>query len=76
LLAAVYAYARDLAENCSPASMATIKRQVYEHYALDLASAMADSNRLMEASLGKPDFLEGVKSFQERRHPRFAPLGG
>src|SRR4051812_16217263 len=43
-------YPRDLAPNCSPASLATIKKQVYDHASTDLASALADSNKLMQAS--------------------------
>jgi enoyl-CoA hydratase/carnithine racemase len=55
--------------------MATIKRQVYHHYEVDLTAAMADTNRLMAASLKEPDFKEGVASFLERRPPRFPPRG-
>jgi enoyl-CoA hydratase/carnithine racemase len=75
LLDTTLGYARDLVVNCSPASMATIKRQVYHHYEVDLAAAMADTNRLMAASLKEPDFKEGVASFVERRPPRFPPRG-
>ena len=74
LLGATMAYARELATQCSPASMATIKRQVYRHYDADLAAAMQDTNQLMLASLREPDFREGVASFVERRAPHFAPL--
>src|SRR5439155_13267271 len=45
LLDETLAYARDLAANCSPASLATIKKQVYDHASMDMASALADSNR-------------------------------
>jgi enoyl-CoA hydratase/carnithine racemase len=75
LLDVVMDYARDLAANCSPASMAAIKHQVYRHCETDLATAMKESNELMTASLKRPDFREGVASFVERRLPRFAPLG-
>jgi enoyl-CoA hydratase/carnithine racemase len=75
LLDAVMGYARDLAANCSPTSMAAIKQQVYRHFETDLASALKESNELMVASLKRPDFREGVASFVERRPPRFPPLG-
>jgi enoyl-CoA hydratase/carnithine racemase len=75
LLETTIAYARDLVVNCSPTSMATIKRQVYHHYELDLAAAMVDTNRLMAASLKESDFKEGVASFVERRPPRFPARG-
>ena len=74
LLDAATAYARDLAANCSPTSMAAIKHQVYRHYETDLATALRESNELMVASLKRADFKEGVASFVERRPPRFAPL--
>jgi enoyl-CoA hydratase/carnithine racemase len=70
------AYARELATQCSPASMATIKRQVYAALAQPLDAALADADRLMLDSFAKPDFVEGVTSFVERREPRFAPLVG
>ncbi|HZU72434.1 MAG TPA: enoyl-CoA hydratase [Acidimicrobiales bacterium] len=67
-------YARDIATNCAPASLATIKAQVYDHLDTGLSAALEDSNRLMAKSLAAPDFNEGVASFLERRPPRFAPL--
>jgi enoyl-CoA hydratase/carnithine racemase len=76
LLDETLAYARDLAANCSPASMATMKTQVYKDLERDLEPALAEANRLMADSLGAADFREGVASFVERREPRFAPLAG
>ena len=75
LLEEAIAYGRDLAANCSPASMATIKRQVYDHATADLARALAESDAYMAQTLAGPDFKEGVSSFVERRAPDFAPLG-
>lgn len=75
LLEETVAYARDLAANCSPASMATIKRQVYDHATAELDRALAESNTYMAQTLAGPDFKEGVASFVERRPPDFAPLG-
>jgi enoyl-CoA hydratase/carnithine racemase len=67
-------YARTLAAESSPTSMATIKRQVYADYASELDEALAKANELMFASFARPDFAEGVQSFVERRPPRFEPL--
>jgi enoyl-CoA hydratase/carnithine racemase len=74
LLDAALAYARDLAVNCSPLSMAMIKQQLL----------LADDQSLEEARLialpwvqhytAHPDLKEGMASFVERRPPRFEPL--
>ena len=68
-------YARELAVSCSPASMATMKRQVYADLERGLSEAMDGADQLMLASFTAPDFQEGVKSFIERRDPRFAAIG-
>jgi enoyl-CoA hydratase/carnithine racemase len=70
------AYAGELARECSPASMATIKRQVYGDYDRTLAETVQDANRLMLESFAAPDFAEGVTSFLERRPPSFQPVSG
>jgi enoyl-CoA hydratase/carnithine racemase len=68
-------YARDIAANVSPTSMATIKRQVYEALTGPLGDALERANALMLESFSKPDFAEGVRSFVEKRPPAFPPLG-
>jgi enoyl-CoA hydratase/carnithine racemase len=68
------AYARELATQSSPASMATMKRQIYADLDRGPAEALEKANQLMFASFAAPDFAEGVSSFVERRAPRFAPL--
>ena len=75
LLEAALDYARELVVNCSPASMATMKRQVYADLERTLPDALEAADRLMLASFTAPDFVEGVTSFVERRDPRFATLG-
>ncbi|NNE11631.1 MAG: enoyl-CoA hydratase [Ilumatobacter sp.] len=69
------AYANDLATNVSPTSMAVMKQQIYTHPQLGIDEALADSIRLMEESVRRPDFKEGVASFVEKRPPNFQPLG-
>ncbi len=69
------AYARDVAVNVSPASMATIKRQIERYQWMDWDGALADSDSLMRHSVGEADVKEGIGSFVERRTPEFAPLG-
>jgi enoyl-CoA hydratase/carnithine racemase len=70
------AYARMLATECSPASMAQIKQQVYVDCERTLADSLEQANVLMAQSFTGPDFDEGVRSFMERRTPRFASLSG
>ena len=74
LLEQTLAYARDIAVNCSPASLASMKRQVYADLMVGLPDALAEANRLMVESFSAPDFVEGVASFIERREPRFGPV--
>lgn len=74
LVAEALAYAADLAENCSPQSMALMKRQVFQAMDSDLPTAIAAADKLMHESFRHPDAAEGVHSYLERRPPRFAPL--
>src|SRR5207245_10194581 len=74
LLDETYAYARDLAVNCSPKSMATMKAQVYRHLHLAENESILEANKLMTRSFSFPDFKEGVQSFVEKREPAFEPL--
>ena len=74
LLAETVAYAKDMAANCSPRSLAVIKSQVYRDLGGDLETAVADSLGLMADSLQTADFREGVASYLEQRVPRFEPL--
>jgi enoyl-CoA hydratase/carnithine racemase len=68
------AYAHELAANCAPSSMATMKRQVYADLERGLPESLAKANELMLASFEGPDFVEGVSSFVEKREPRFDSL--
>ncbi len=67
-------YIVNLANTCSPSSMAVMKRQVYEHLHRGLGAADADAERLMKESFGRPDFAEGVQSFMQKRPPQFNRL--
>jgi enoyl-CoA hydratase/carnithine racemase len=75
LLDATLDYAHEMVVNCSPASMAAMKSQVYADLQRPLAEALTEADRLMLNSFAAPDFAEGVSSFLERRDPRFAGLG-
>jgi len=67
-------YALDLATNCSPASMAIMKRQVYQQLSERLGPAEKEAVKLMFESFDRPDFREGVRSFLEKRPPKFPRL--
>lgn len=75
-LAEALAYAKMLATECSPASMAVVKHQVYADYERTIEETVEVANRLMGESFARPDFSEGVRSFVERRPPQFPPLTG
>lgn len=68
------AYIRDLAATVSPTSLKEMKAQVYRHLNMPLGEAMRESNAWMAESLKREDFAEGVRSFIERRPPRFKRL--
>lgn len=67
-------YARDLAQDVSPSSMAVMKRQVYGDYNANVQQSNAEAVRLMAESFGRPDFAEGVSSFVEKRQANFPPV--
>jgi len=68
------AYARELATFSSPASMAAMKKQVYADLERGLSAASDEANELMLESFQRPDFVEGVESFVEKREPNFPPV--
>jgi len=67
-------YAFELANQCSPASMAIMKRQVYQQLNASLGPSEKESVKLMLESFERPDFKEGVMSFLEKRPPKFPRL--
>ena len=67
-------YVRDLAATSSPASMAIMKRQVYQQMHAGMLAAEREARTLMIESFGRNDFREGVASFTQRRAPRFERL--
>ena len=75
LLPATLAYAKDIAANCSPWSLATIKQQVYDDLERGQEESRVRSLDRMAESREQPDLTEGVASYQERRPPAFPGLG-
>ncbi len=73
-LAAAQAYAADLAQNCSPRSMAAIKAQLWADAERSRDAAMAESVAGMGISFAGPDLAEAVAARETRRPPQFPPL--
>ena len=76
LLPRAIGYAEDIAANCAPSSLAVIKQQVYADTMRDVFEASAVAEKLMGESMQRPDFIEGITSFFEKRPPNFPPLKG
>jgi len=76
LLPRATGYAEDIAVNCAPSSLAVIKQQVYADTMRDVFEASAVAEKLMHASMLRPDFIEGITSFFEKRPPNFPPWKG
>ncbi len=71
LLPYVNDYVRSLAASCSPTSMSIMKRQVYQQLTRELGPSEREAVELMVESFDRPDFREGVRSFLEKRPPKF-----
>lgn len=74
VVAAAKDYINDLAEHCSPTSLAVMKRQVYQGIHAGLGPKELEAQQLMAESFGRPDFAEGVQSFLQKRPPTFQRL--
>lgn len=69
-------YIRHIAANSSPTSLKVMKAQVYRHLNMTLGPALTETNRWMNESLQKEDFVEGVRSYIEKRPPAFKRIKG
>ena len=70
----VRSYARSLATEVSPASMAASKRQVYEAFHTTAAEAVRTAEALIDPMMSGPDYREGVAALREKRAAAFVDL--
>lgn len=75
LMPRVMAYAEDIAANCAPSALAVIKEQLYGDAMSGVAETSTRAERLMHESMTRPDFIEGITAFFEKRPPNFPPMG-
>jgi enoyl-CoA hydratase/carnithine racemase len=73
LMMRTLAYADDMATNCAPSSLAVIKEQIYGDALRGLDDTSARAEGLMHESMQRPDFIEGITAFFEKRTPHFPP---
>jgi enoyl-CoA hydratase/carnithine racemase len=72
LLARTYDYARVLAHEISPRSLAETKRQVWVDQHRDVGTSVDEARHLLEVMMTEPAFHEGVAALTEKRPPRFS----
>lgn len=75
LVDAARAYIEAMAGKCSPASIATMKRQVYSELPDDLVASVKSSRQLLGEAVEGPDIKEGWQSFLEKRPAKFLRVG-
>ncbi|GAA5128960.1 enoyl-CoA hydratase-related protein [Haloechinothrix salitolerans] len=67
-----YELARELVTNTAPVSVAVIRQMLYRLSPLESPARVHEvDSRLIAGCAGKPDALEGVMSFLQRRPPEF-----
>jgi len=71
VLLAARAMARDIATNCAPLSVALSKQLLWDASALTRDEIGARETAAHHQVMGRPDALEGVMAFLERRPPRW-----
>jgi enoyl-CoA hydratase/carnithine racemase len=65
------AYARSIAAEMSPASLAAIKQQLWDDHERPLRASIDDAYERLDRMVGEPDFAEAVRARREKRPPRF-----
>ena len=65
------AYVKQMKDNVSPASLRETKWQIYKDLHRDLASAVRDSERLIDEMSRHKDYREGVRAYLDKRQPKW-----
>jgi enoyl-CoA hydratase/carnithine racemase len=71
LMEVTYAYARNMATEVAPSSLASTKLQMYADLHGDVATSVRDAGARMAEMMKGPDFAEGVAALAGRRTPHF-----
>ncbi len=74
VVAAALEYARDMARNCAPTSLAMLRHQLLADAQSDLPTALAAGYRAMTDAVQGAAFREGLDSFVVGRPPAFPAL--
>jgi enoyl-CoA hydratase/carnithine racemase len=69
------AYARCIAQRCSPWSTMTMKAQIRRHLTSGYEDAVRESAALTELALARPDHAIGIEAFRKKRPPEFLAPG-
>ena len=74
LLPMCYDYARNLIRSVSPNSLRQTRWQIYRDLHRDVATSVADSEKLISEMAKEEDFREGVAALVEKRSPDWPSL--
>jgi len=74
VLTQTLSFAREMANHCSPRSLAMMKLQLQRSLNTDLVEADRFADRLIGMSLDAPDFKEAMQSRKDKRPAQFPPL--
>ena len=74
LVAQTVAYAHQLIASVSPNSLRQTRWQIYKDLHRDVASAVIESERLIEDMAMEEDFKEGIAALVEKRPPDWPPI--
>ncbi len=72
LMQETYKYVTQMIETVSPGSLRETRRQIYTDQHRDVASAVKDSEDLINSMSRQKDYQEGVNAFLEKRKPNWS----